>query len=357
MIAASGSADRVVVTGDVLRPPFASQDENIIWMGEVLRRPVEAGTGLRVGKLEASPWPAVVEQVYRELNLPLNNEGWAALFESPPPASLLDFLKTQLQGAVVVGFELPPILKTALEAVHVPCLELLVHPIRFCSDLLLAMRFSDRRPLEVLRHYAISYEEVRLRAEGIRDRCRATAGITEDGPLNLITVQVPWDRSVIYKGRFSSLLDYRDQLAEVRRNEGRLAVKPHPDIGVPQEVAVWAASEQVAVTTRNFYELMSSGAVSSVVSLSSSTLDEAEAFQIPARRLLPQRSRFFYRDSEQFTPGDYVVVNDAWHRASFWYAALHSFARQADTIREASFPVNLRESRNVFWDWRPGFAG
>ncbi|MDX2154347.1 MAG: hypothetical protein SFV54_26640 [Bryobacteraceae bacterium] len=345
--------DRIVITGDVLRPPLGAQDDNIDWMLKVLGPSLSRATGLPVSTLRSDLVADRISDIYSSLGCSFTTENWAAITDADPTDCLLDRLAGLLRGALVLSFECPLILTKSCRKLDVPLIEILVHPIRYYYDLLLCFRPDLPSIHQEMARNRIAYSELIRAAATIR---RNLAGqFSPDSRFSVITAQVPWDRSVIHRQRFARLSDFQGDIEALASRSERVFIKPHPDIGVPEELRVWAAQNNTPVVLSNFYEIVSAPQVTEILSLSSSTLEEARAFGVRATRLLPCTYQYCYAE-EPAALSQFIPVYRQFTQPAFWSHSLSGFlqTKPCEWNREG-VAVALRESRGVSWDWRPDF--
>ncbi|MEO0249062.1 MAG: hypothetical protein ABIN58_05860 [candidate division WOR-3 bacterium] len=344
---------QILLTGDVLRPPLGAQDVNIRWMYELLRSPLEKATGLPVAALCSDAVANCIPAIYGSYGKGFDTSAWAAISCAEPSDVLCSALRPHVERSLVLCFECPSVLSACFRRLGVPLIEILVHPVRFYFDLLLAFRCSVPSIQSALSRFRVEWSELVSAARLIRDRLAGKCLINED--FSIITVQVPWDRSVILEGKFASILDFPDALDAFLARSKKVFIKPHPDIGIPEDVAEWASELAIEPVNENFYSLVSSPRLHEVLSLSSSTLDEAEAFGVRTTRLLPRVHRFTYAE-DALGGTDFGVVYEYWSWPAFWSEVLSSIIpTQTLPWQPPEQPRTLRESRGLSWDWRPEF--
>ncbi|MGG5821035.1 hypothetical protein [Falsiroseomonas sp. HW251] len=355
---------RIVLTGDLLRPQDEAfkpaQTGNILWLHRLLRRPIAAATALEVQVLAWAPNPGSgaipfdTPRFYGAAGATADIPGWIALFDAAVlPTDAAALLAQALDGAaLVIGFELPNLLKRALTAFGIPWVDLNIHPYRFCADLLFAVQTTHPDIVAALRAHHAEDAAFAPQADLL---AAMTVKVPIDPPIEeetLVVGQTRVDRSLIAEGR---LLDLRDFAAPFHAaiGEGRILFKSHPynpdgfglhDIGLPLR--------RIRESGENAYVLMAQDSVRRVVGVSSSLVAEAAffgkegiflghpPFRIPASRA-------------GFEPGMHASVVDAWLSADFWRDLLAPVVAVTprDGVRPALPPNSLRNALRQFWGW------
>ena len=294
-----GCVSRIVVTGDFLRPiensAAPAQVGNVHWLGHLLRNPLRSATGHPVEiRTWGSPGLAdignpLIRAVYDEFDAPVSLDGWAKIFRDDSPSAALDILVSSIFGdALVIGFELPPIVEMALQRSGIPFLTVAVHPARYLDDIVFGLRCSDQAVQKALRARAIPEYEFEVMA-GLQAAAAQKRSFFQPAPDSLVIVgQMPTDGSCISEGKFASLDQFRTRISAAAAGREVVYFKAHPftdentvatrmrdDWGLPIEV-----------TDQSIYYLMAHPHVAAVLALSSSVGMEARYFGKDATMLL-----------------------------------------------------------------------
>jgi hypothetical protein len=341
---------RILVTGDLLRPaPHGfrpAQAGNIAWIHALLRRALGQASGLPVERLawrEGFDTPAFYALAGEAPTL----EGWAKLQDARSlPREALGLVARATEGASVVGFEMPGVLKGALSALGVPWIDLIVHPVRFLEDIFLAAQASHPDSFAAL----LDWHAEPGAFLGAADLLAAGAlklGLPPELPGDLLVVgQTRGDRTLIEEGRMLDLADRAEALAALAARHRGLLFKPHPygdpEFGVLRGRLPFAALHW---THANLYALLAHPSVARVAGMSSSVLVEAGYFGKPATWLF--RPAFDLATARATArPGQYLAIVEGLLDADLWRAALaplmpvtardgHRFRRRPDALRTA----------------------
>lgn len=169
---------RIILTGDFLRPassgfsPAAARDT--LWLHRLLGRLIGHVSGQMPAMVGWGIEPAFgqnlgddeIAAIYGEQGAPLSLEGWAQLRDRTDAAPHLDALaKTHFADALVIGFELPPIVEHALARAGARMIDIRLHPAGFLDDLLLALRASAPQMQAKLAARAMPPQTISLMAD------------------------------------------------------------------------------------------------------------------------------------------------------------------------------------------------
>jgi hypothetical protein len=348
----------VVVTGDILRVgPTRRADQwvNIGWM----KRLLEPALSLAVAgaAIEELVWVSDVSEfdgamVYAAHGLKPSQEAWACLFHAEPNGLALAYLAEFFDGALVIGFELSPYLRRALEALGVVYVDLCIHPVRYLEDLLLYAASNDVRITERLQAFEVTDADLRLRSTFLAGVWRGQGyAPPRRHSAALLCLQTPRDRVLVDRGGFVGLEAYLPELQQLRSSVDRLYIKPHPlERNEPALGVLTDHLRGVEVVSRNFYEMMARDQVDEVWSLSSGTSIEA--------RGLGKAGRHLFRDYYEW-PGNragggapVAVMEDVlW--PDFWRQVLEPVApvTAPGGYRRGAATGTLRRTLGESWDF------
>lgn len=199
-------------------------------------------------------------------------DGWARVFWADPSPALVEAIGQACDRALIVGFELPPVMIAAFDKLGIPWIDLTVSPLRFLPDWAFHIKTSRHFDLGGIRHAAVQDGEIDA---AIRHVTRwysppwyRRSPIRK--PTRVFFAQSARDRTLIRDGRFCSTSDLAD--LDVRD----MLLKPHP--GEPDnEIVRYLKSRGAVVTNVPTYTLLANQHVE-VVTFSSSVAFEARAF-------------------------------------------------------------------------------
>lgn len=265
-------------------------------------------------------------------------------------AQVLDIFPAMLDQAaafdLVVGFELPPVVKRELDKRKVRYLSLHIHALRMARDLCFGATTNDLGIAALLATVELPPEEVQRQA----GRFKALASfhrppaLAFPAGLPVLVGQTAHDSILIEKGCFADWHNHEDELASALHGHDTCIFIEHPYRPDSRSVCEYLRcrhGKNVVATNANGYGLLLSTAdIPLVLTLSSSLGVEAQAFGLHSQFLLGdprQRLRVAGLDLSSEAPlGHGVLSND------FWRAVLRRPAGKA-TSGGSSEPLALGE--------------
>lgn len=323
---------RVIVTGDVQRA--LPQSLNIESLYHLIRRQIEVQTGLKVELFnkgtalkdadhikDSQPRSFVEDPAYHFRELGSDKDTVWICFEGN-----FNFI----HQCEVLGFKY---------------IDIWVHPVRFMRDLAFAVRsnFLDLGKF-TLRHYEIENEAQRMRASMAHQ-----PGVRMKDDAMLLIGQTEADKSVMHKGRFWSLKDFKPHILEEAKKHSMVIFKPHPFAqSSPDEVREFLFKDEgievETVKNVSVYKLLCQSQVAKVVGLSSSVLEEARWFEKPSVNYLTCWWSNGYR----------LVMPEQLLSFGFWSTAFDGLVEVKKDIRDGDpvcYPNMLRTVFNSKWGY------
>lgn len=363
---------RVIVTGDLLRPWVAGHTtesatwKNIRWLYHLLV-PALADNGLETKMLAwdenglQSTSFFDTPSLYYGIGMQPTLNSWAAVCnEADAPDWLMDAVSPYCKNALVVGYEMPPVIIATLNRLGVPYIDLVLHPLRFMSDLIFAMRTNVEAFHNRLEAHWLPETDVRQQAGRIMARA---AWLPKPEPMPpgsaLLLGQVASDRAMVTAdGSMASLDQYAADVHNLCCDHSLVLFRPHPYAGPADPFAdVIRRFPAVRFTNSNFYQLISQPEVDSVVALNSSGLLEARYFDCEAVNLIPFVYDFSFKNpAENGSVGSLIALDARWTTPVFWRHLLTGHLNQAvlDRSMMTLMPDMLRTTMNASWGYSSG---
>jgi hypothetical protein len=330
--------ERIVITGDVFRTEGgeANQLSNVRWLRGELARVLHDLAGLwpdvSYRRNAADGGRAVVTEWYRLLGHTPSLAAWAATFGATvPPEALIDAMRPDYERALVVGFELSPLMRAILDRIGTPWVDVGLSPIRFLDDLALSLRFSW--PVDLAHPGLLSPDHIKEAVARLRARPWNGASAADLQGACVFLAQTRYDRTLIKDGTFFADSEAVKRVAEVL--DGRpLVLKPHPL--APDNPLLGALQQRFGAhpTAANTYAILATAAEVRFLSISSSAAIEAGHFGRPVEIFHPAAH------------ADLGPVASLWaHRsASFWRLALEPLMplKPGIDVEEGTTPGRLR---------------
>jgi hypothetical protein len=364
---AEAKVKRIVFTGDFFRPsPYRerpTQHFNIGWLANLLGQQLSLAAGLPMerlfwggdGRTDGQLDVGAMRALYAAFGMDaISLANWAkiAAIETIPD-SVARYFHFLFRDALVIGFELPDLLKIYLDQAGIAYVDCVIHPIRFMDDIFLAMSSNHGGLRGWLQGQAISHEQVFVSA-GLASAAAARDFRFETrGRTALLIGQVTSDRTQIRDGRFAGFTDFAPELETAFHAYDDILVKAHPldpnNVGIR---FVEGSSTRVRRVGENVYSLLALPGIADVITLSSSVGMEAPYFGCRTQFLLREPVRLA-QHGEMLTDGRYVGIYDAFLSPDFWRGALDTLD-DVDVTPLTGFtvapkPNRLRISLQSFW--------
>jgi len=308
--------ERIVITGDVFRTTDGDPNQlsNVRWLRGELTRVLHELTGLwpDVGyrRNAADGGRALIAEWYRLLGHTPSLAAWAGTFgETAPPDALIDAMRPEYERALVIGFELSPLMRAVLDRIGVPWANVGVSPIRFLDDLALSLRFSW--PVTLAHAGLLAPGHIEEAVARLRARQGKGAPVADLEGACVFLAQTQYDRTLIKGDAFFADSEAVERVAQAL--DGRaLTLKPHPL--APDNPLLGALQHRFGARTTqaNIYAILATAADARFLSISSSAAVEAGHFGHPVE---------IFHPSAHAEPAPYASL---WaHRSpSFWRSAL-----------------------------------
>jgi hypothetical protein len=344
--------ERIVITGDVFRTEDGDPNQlyNVRWLRGELSRLLYELTGLRPDIVYRRNAPdegrAVISEWYHLLGHIPSLQAWAATCnETAPPDALIEAMRPDYERALIIGFELSPLMRSILGSIGSAWVDIEVSPIRFLEDLALIVRFSW--PTDFSHPGLLSQAHVQSAVERLRARYGNDASTADLAGACVFLAQTRYDKTLIKNGTFFSNSEAVAHVAQALGGR-TLVLKPHP---LTPDNPVLSALRQnfgARTTEANIYAILAMASDVRFLTISSSAGIEA---------------RLFGHSVEFFHPGAHasgVGIASLWaHKsAAFWRSALspHLAVRSDVDFEERVIPDRLRRSLGS-WGWPPQEPG
>lgn len=322
---------RIIFSGDSFRSEYGAADQsaNVNWLAKML--------GDLMGTLTSLPveikLPIVGTSVadlfsYHGQYDDISAYAWASVFNATASDKLVKIFRSDLEGALVITFEMPPLMEDALDKAQIPWIDVSISPLRFLPDWAFHIKVSRHFNLNLTLDYQLTCKLVYDYADHVKKHF-AKDQPTE--PCLIFFAQTIRDRTLIYKDRFFETDDLLPRINRLVDNR-EFFIKPHP----------WQSSSEIInalltkgaiITSRNTYAILSSPFVEAFT-VSSSVGREANYFNCNMKILYP--------DIQDWAFSGRDVLHHALN-SDFWAALLNTGGIQ--TLR------SLKRNRK----WRPNF--
>ncbi|MEL6909234.1 MAG: hypothetical protein AAFO85_03370 [Cyanobacteria bacterium J06598_4] len=349
---------QIKLTGDIFRVSYRqrpTQDGNVKWLYHALKNPLTLATSLPIETYLFSKQDiSLVSAGYRMIDENISMEGWPKLFYHD------DFSEEFLQQAwlsfrdsIVIAFELPELLKSALERLNIPYIDIIIHPVRFLDDIVFGIRSNNRDIAQLLHRYLIPEESILIQAGIVMASMNRLKRLKIPGRAALFAGQTTDDKVLINDGKFHKVSNFLNKFKEISAEYDTLLIKSHPYSLDPFEaVSISRLFDNCLTVSDNFYYLMSHENIEAVYSISSSTSIEAKYLGKEGHHLAKYPFRFTEDFNEgEFQLGSFFTIDDAIFSTDFWREVLAPLISTTPTtgVKLPKKPNRIRTSLRSFW--------
>jgi hypothetical protein len=349
---------QIKFTGDIFRVSYhqrPTQDGNIKWLYHALKNPLQLATSLPVTtELFSKQDISLVSSGYRMIDENISMDAWPKLFYHQDfSEEFLQQVWLNFRNSIVIAFELPELLKSALDNLNIPFIDIIIHPIRFLDDLVFGIRSNNREISQLLHNYLIPEESILIQAGIVMASMNRLKRLDISGKVALFAGQTSDDKVLINDGKFHKVSNFLDKFSEISDSYDTLIIKSHPYSLDPFEaISISRLFNNCITVTDNFYYLMSHENIEAVYSISSSTSIEARYLGKEGHHLAKYSFRFTDNFNEgEFQLGSFFTVDDVIFSADFWRKILAPLV-STTSMTKVKIPKKanrIRTSLRSFW--------
>jgi hypothetical protein len=349
---------QIKFTGDIFRVSYhqrPTQDGNIKWLYHALKNPLQLATSLPVTtELFSKQDISLVSSGYRMIDENISMDAWPKLFYHQDfSEEFLQQVWLNFRNSIVIAFELPELLKSALDNLNIPFIDIIIHPIRFLDDLVFGIRSNNREISQLLHNYLIPEESILIQAGIVMASMNRLKRLDISGKVALFAGQTSDDKVLINDGKFHKVSNFLDKFSEISDSYDTLIIKSHPYSLDPFEaISISRLFNNCITVTDNFYYLMSHENIEAVYSISSSTSIEARYLGKEGHHLAKYPFRFTDNFNEgEFQLGSFFTVDDVIFSADFWRKILAPLV-STTSMTKVKIPKKanrIRTSLRSFW--------
>jgi len=244
---------------------------------------------------------------------------------------------------LIVAFEPSREMRSWLDTLDTPHIDIFLHPVRFYKDLLFSVRASTADLQGALARFAIPQSELRVLGEYWKQILRErTEPLYPDTDVAVIIGQTSKDMSVWNGERMLALTDVRDQIEVLKGRHETVLFRGHPFERMNNQQLI-DGLPFIQTTMMNTYRLLAQDTVT-LYALSSSMVEEA--------RLFGQQGAYFWQPLFNADDQD-LTLSKRLISTSLWRSILDGteVAPAADDAVVLNDDVALNRVRGVRWSY------
>lgn len=290
------------------------------------------------------------------------DQAWASLYDAEELKIFPETLDNLLEHDLVVGFELPPTLKRALNKAGKRYISFYIHPLRFLRDLCFLVTTNSNDIASLIAQDEVAPQEVDYqvrRFSALFSRMQLPAlSLPEDVPV--LIGQTEKDSVLIRDGRFTTWEDHESDLAEILAPYSEVIFLEHP---YRQSSALSTeyfrgrhGKTVISVRSNSYGVIFSQAAAPFFLTLASSLGAEARCAGRECIFLTSDPCEKFILDGVD-VPGA-VMVSHAVLQDEFWkniFAGQFQKKKSKNGAANGAFPLGDHYIRNSLdsWAFRP----
>lgn len=289
---------------------------------------------------------------------------WAQRYASDTVDMFSDCMDALLRADLVIGFELPPVIKRHLHRKGQTYLSFQIHPLRLLRDLCFSVSTNSPQLAAALESLAVGQEAIDQQIHHHQALCsfHGLPIFLLPRGLPVLIGQTARDSALIEGGRFSDWADHAGPLAEHLRGHDAVVLLEHPYRPDSLDIAEHLRSDHgktVLSTNGNGYALLlTNPEIPMVLTLSSSLAVEAQSMGYVTHFLLGDpRQRFLVPELDL---GPQVPLGHGLLTQAFWSRVLDARQDALPSIDPFALgPDHLRSSLDG-WSYkliRDGLSG
>lgn len=347
----------IFICSDVLMTKEKEQNSNRKWLFDILQNPIKQSTGIQPRTFFSSLSAANTlsrKAFFEKSGIKLDIDATQFYFdvEDITPESLAYLNQFVTEQDLVIGYELSNQTKTILDRLNISFIDIWLHPIRYLDDILFGFQsnridvqsklFEYNLPEEVYQLYAS-----RLTVQAYKGWRRVETQLPHNSAVFI--GQMLNDKSVNQNGRFLSVMDYQKQFEQMVAQHDHVFYSRHPYLKSGDEhiLKYLKRFPNVTLTDLPAYEMLANPNIKTVMSVSSSVLEEAKYFKKRVIRLYQPVIKL----SNECKLDCYASIYQAFVYGHFWSNILSPLVttKECPKISFLDEKDKLRDMLGFYW--------
>ena len=230
-------------------------------------------------------------------------------------------IKKFLKGnEIVIGYELSPCQRTVLSEMNIRYINIGIHPYRFGFDICWSASSNCNELRSFIKNNSHDVDYFTKGKLALKLHSLSHYQKLPKNPISVFTLQVPNDSSLIHNHSIICTNQILTYINSCLKNSKFLNILPHPYSPIPLRILFNSFfSKDFKVASFKFYDLLSTGLIESLFSISSGTVLEARFFNIPAYSMNDIRLNLRFNGSIQHSCSQSIFpLNNSIFSNSFW---------------------------------------
>ncbi|ACF13504.1 hypothetical protein Ctha_1040 [Chloroherpeton thalassium ATCC 35110] len=352
---------KIVILGDLTRPLNSKLNQGLNglqqWVYELFNWQLRKTTGLPVSFLVWEKDGFFDAHIFYQLmnkKLATVNDWFEIYDEENITEEAISYVEKFIKDAIVISFEISPVLSRILNKLNIPYIDIIHHPYRFLDDLILGFRTNRKQVFENLIPYRLDDSLCHMQANIHKAAMTWKQNMSIVKNSALFAGQTNIDRSLYYNGQVLTLQnDFREKFQALGDTYNKVYYKPHPyNKDLAKIIQYLKKLSFVEILEDNIYQTLSNPNIMGVYSITSSVVYEAPFFD--------KKAEFFHKPwlnlakpNDMYAEDKYVSVFNSYFNPKFWADILEKLI-ETDTTIDLSIPHKanrLRITMNQFWGY------
>lgn len=351
--------ENIYVCSDFLATKEKEQFSNRRWLIDVLMRPILLSTGIKIQSFFSSLVGTDKfsrERFFSKSGVSFDKDATQIYFDERKITDdscryLSSFLSSR---DLIIGYELSSQTRAVLRRIGVEYIDIWLHPVRFLDDILFAFNSSNKEVYDELKKFRVS-EEVfylygnRLKVQAYKGYNRRELPIMSDSAL--FVGQTLNDKAICDKGKYLTVLDFKEKVLNLTKQYSCVYYSRHPYVKKGDERILKFINDtpKCELTTYSAYDLIASGKIKEVVSISSSVALEARYMGVKSTILF--KPAIEIRDKVE---DGYIAVLQSFLSPDFWETVLRPLCNvfKSPHVEYIDKRDKLRDMLAFYWSYK-----
>ena len=350
--------NRILVCSDFLMAKEKEQFSNRRWLMDVIRRPIKVATDITIESFFSSLTDVGKfsrREFFARSGIELNIDETQFFFDDKKiNKESLDYLMEFIgEKDLIIGYELSESTRNILKLSGVPYIDIWLHPVRFLDDIIFAFNSSVCEIAKELEKFRVS-EDVfylygsRLRVQSYKGFKRFNKVVANNSAL--FVGQTLNDKAINRNGKNLTLLDFKSEILDLCKKYSVIYYSRHPYVKKGDEEILKFINSQtnIELTDIPAYDLISSGNIKEVISISSSAAIEAKYLGVKSTILYKPVIKLWGKDDV------YVPIFQDFVSPHFWSQILSSEFKVKNTqkVEFLDKKDKLRDMLAFYWSYK-----
>lgn len=325
------------------------------WLKHVLDFPINAVTNLTCNELWHDNGLNSYD-FYSALKVEPSFAGWASVIYNRTNIQFDQLVKKSFSNSLVIGCELPDILRQSLTNNGITYLDTVASPIRFSEDIINCWRSNNSIVQKNIAKYQMPSSLHQYSANMIKAKYVWAKNEQLNEDTAIIMGQVNDDKSLINKstGKTVTLSDFKDNINQIIDKYPTVLFKPHPYGTIDPFIKSLIAKKHLSLTNSNYYSLLCAKNIKHVYAINSGSIKEAEYFNVMSTAFMPPLYNIASNQEEAQLIDTPVEISNEWIKPQFWSDILSSLINVNSNLPDMSgicFRNTIRRSLNADWNF------